>query len=92
MNIQNDTPATALRRRMTEDMQGRNLGPHSQRNYLNNCARFAAFLGRSPHCTTVVAEGGERWSSGGLFFAKRSVPWSSKPSPPSAEHCTPMSL
>ena len=26
MNIQNDTPATALRRRMTEDMQGRNLG------------------------------------------------------------------
>lgn len=48
--------------------------------------------GQFAHCTTVVAEGGERWSSGGLFFAKRSVPWSSKPSPPSAEHCTPMSL
>ena len=53
MNIQNDTPATALRRRMTEDMQGRNLGPHSQRNYLNSCARFAAFLGRSPDTATA---------------------------------------
>ncbi len=53
MNIQNDTPATALRRRMTEDIQGRNLGPHSQRNYLNSCARFAAFLGRSPDTATA---------------------------------------
>jgi len=53
MNIQNDTPATSLRRRMTEDMTGRNLGPHSQRNYLNSCARFAAFLGRSPDTATA---------------------------------------
>jgi integrase/recombinase XerD len=53
MNIQNDTPATALRRRMIEDMRGRNLGPHSQRNHLNSCARFAAFLERSPDTATA---------------------------------------
>jgi hypothetical protein len=53
MNIQSNIPATALRRRMTEDMTGRNLGPHSQRNYLNSCTRFAAFLGRSPDTATT---------------------------------------
>ena len=53
MNIQNDTPARALRRRMTEDMTARNLGPHSRRNYLNSCTRFAAFLGRSPDTATA---------------------------------------
>jgi site-specific recombinase XerD len=53
MNIQNNTPATSLRQRMTEDMVARNLGPHSQRNYLNSCARFAAFLGRSPEAATA---------------------------------------
>ncbi len=53
MNIQNDTPATALRRRMIEDVAARNLGPHSQRNHLNSCARFAAFLGRSPDTATA---------------------------------------
>jgi hypothetical protein len=39
---------TALRRRMIEDMTARNLGRHSRRNYLNSCARLAAFLKRSP--------------------------------------------
>ncbi len=53
MNIQNDTPAMALRRRMTEDMVARNLGPHSRRNYLNSCARLAAFLGHSPDTATA---------------------------------------
>ena len=53
MNIQNDTPATALRRRLTEDMVARNLGPHSRHNYLNSCARLAAFLGRSPDTATA---------------------------------------
>ncbi len=53
MNIQNDTPATALRRRMTEDMAARNLGRHSQRNHLSSCARLAAFLGRSPDTATA---------------------------------------
>jgi len=53
MNIQNDTPARALRRRLTEDMTARNLGPHSQRNYLGSCTRLAAFLGRSPDTATA---------------------------------------
>jgi integrase/recombinase XerD len=57
MNIQNTTPgnpaATPLRQRMTEDMRGRNLGRHSQRNHLDSCARFAAFLGRSPETATA---------------------------------------
>ncbi len=53
MNIQNATATTALRRRMTEDMAARNLGPHSRRNYLNSCARLAAFLGRSPDTATA---------------------------------------
>ncbi len=53
MNIQSNIPATALRRRMTEDMTARNLGPHSQHNYLSSCKRFAAFLGRSPDTATA---------------------------------------
>jgi integrase/recombinase XerD len=53
MNIQNIAPATPLRQRMIEDMRGRNLGRHSQRNYLDSCARFAAFLGRAPETATA---------------------------------------
>jgi site-specific recombinase XerD len=53
MNIQNDTPATALRRRLIEDLAARNLGRHSRRNHLSSCARFAAFLGRSPDTATA---------------------------------------
>ena len=53
MNIQSNIPATALRRRMTEDMVARNLGPHSRRNHLASCKRFAAFLGRSPDTATA---------------------------------------
>jgi site-specific recombinase XerD len=53
MNIQSNIPATALRLRMTEDMVARDLGPHSRRNHLNSCARFAAFLGRSPDTATA---------------------------------------
>jgi site-specific recombinase XerD len=57
MSIQSTTPAatraTPLRQRMTEDMRGRDLGRHSQRNHLDSCARFAAFLGRSPETATA---------------------------------------
>jgi site-specific recombinase XerD len=57
MNIQINTPgrpaATPLRQRMIEDMRGRNLGRHSRRNHLDSCARFAAFLGRSPETATA---------------------------------------
>jgi integrase/recombinase XerD len=53
MNIQNIAPATPLRQRMIEDMRGRNLGRHSQRSHLGSCARFAAFLERSPDTATA---------------------------------------
>jgi hypothetical protein len=42
MNIQSTTPATPLRRRMIQDMRGRDLGRHSQRNHVDSCARFRA--------------------------------------------------
>ena len=58
MNIQSTTPTTPLRQRMTEDMRARNLGRHSQRNHLDSCARFAAFLGRGPE---MAAADRKRW-------------------------------
>ena len=53
------TPTTAtispLRQRMIEDMKARKLGPHSQRNHIGSCKRFAAWLKRSPDTADVVA-------------------------------------
>src|SRR3954451_25315089 len=37
-----------LRRRMTEDMQIRNLTPNTQRVYIEQVARFARHFGKSP--------------------------------------------
>jgi integrase/recombinase XerD len=37
-----------LRQRMREDVQVRNLSPHTQRAYIQNVARFARHFGRSP--------------------------------------------
>ena len=39
---------TALRQRMLEDMQVRQLSPHTQRAYIANVARFARHVGRYP--------------------------------------------
>jgi integrase/recombinase XerD len=39
---------TPLRQRMLEDMQIRNLSPHTQRAYLESVARFARHFGQSP--------------------------------------------
>jgi site-specific recombinase XerD len=39
---------TALRQRMLEDMQVRNLSPDTQRAYVETVARFARHVGRSP--------------------------------------------
>lgn len=39
---------TPLRQRMLEDMQVRNLSPHTQRAYTENVARFARYFHRSP--------------------------------------------
>ncbi len=46
--------APLLRQRMFEDMQARNLNPHTQRSHVLSCKRFAAFLGRSPD--TAIAD------------------------------------
>ncbi len=39
---------TALRQRMIEDMQVRNLAPHTQSTYLKEITRFARYFGKSP--------------------------------------------
>jgi len=39
---------TPLRQRMVEDMQVRNLSPHTQRAYVDTVARFARHFGQSP--------------------------------------------
>ena len=39
---------TALRQRMLEDMQVRDLSPHTQRAYVQQVSRFARHFGRSP--------------------------------------------
>ena len=39
---------TALRQRMIEDMQVRNLAPHTQSTYLKEITRFAGYFGTSP--------------------------------------------
>ena len=48
-----DTTVSPLRQRMIEDMTARNLGHHTQRNHINSCRRFAAFLKRSPDTATA---------------------------------------
>jgi integrase/recombinase XerD len=39
---------TFLRRRMTEDMQVRNLSPHTQNSYVQQVSLFARHFGKSP--------------------------------------------
>jgi integrase/recombinase XerD len=39
---------TALRQRMIEDMQVRDLAPHTQTTYLKEVTRFARYFGKSP--------------------------------------------
>src|SRR5438128_2411487 len=39
---------TSLRQRMTEDLQVRNLSPHTQKCYLEQVARFARHFSKSP--------------------------------------------
>jgi integrase/recombinase XerD len=39
---------TSLRQRMTEDLQVRNLSPHTQKSYLEQVSRFARYFSKSP--------------------------------------------
>src|SRR6266478_2205125 len=39
---------TSLRQRMTEDLQVRNLSPHTQKSYLEQVSRFARHFSKSP--------------------------------------------
>ena len=47
-----DRPITPLRQRMLEDMQMRDLGSHTQIDYIRHVRRFAVFLGRPPDTAT----------------------------------------
>jgi len=53
MTTKTTTAITPLRQRMIEDMKARKLGPHSQRNHIGSCKRFAAYLKRSPDTATA---------------------------------------
>ena len=43
---------TVLRQRMTQDMQVRNLSPHTQASYLQQVSLFARYFGTSPDALT----------------------------------------
>src|SRR6202171_74892 len=45
---QRNFPMTSLRRRMTEDMQVRNLSPHTQNSYVQQISLFARHFRKSP--------------------------------------------
>src|SRR5579863_2969449 len=47
-HIAKELPMTVLRQRMTEDMQVRNLSPHTQASYLQQVSLFARHFGKSP--------------------------------------------
>jgi hypothetical protein len=43
-----ENPMTPLRQRMAEDMRIRNLSPNTQKSYIEQVARFAAYFHASP--------------------------------------------
>jgi hypothetical protein len=47
------TPISPLRQRLIEDMNMRRFSRETQRNYIRDVGRFAAFLGRSPGTATA---------------------------------------
>jgi site-specific recombinase XerD len=48
-----DTPVSPLRQRLIDDMNLRRFSRETQRNYLRDIGRLAAFLGRSPDTATA---------------------------------------
>ena len=53
-HVAKELPMTVLRQRMTEDMQVRNLPPHTQASYLQQVSLFARHFGKSPDALTPV--------------------------------------
>jgi integrase/recombinase XerD len=51
-HVAKELPMTVLRQRMTEDMQVRNLSPHTQASYLQQVSLFARHFGKSPDALT----------------------------------------
>jgi hypothetical protein len=51
---------TPLRQRMTEDMQVRNLSPHTQNSYVQQVSLFARYFDKSPVGEAVQAPGFHR--------------------------------
>jgi integrase/recombinase XerD len=51
-NTTSEVPARTLRERLIEDMELRRLSRATQRNYVRDVARFAAWLGRPPDTAT----------------------------------------
>jgi hypothetical protein len=51
-HVAKELPMTVLRQRMTEDMQVRNLSPHTQASYLQQVLLFARHFGKSPDALT----------------------------------------
>jgi site-specific recombinase XerD len=62
---------TALRLRMIEDLELRNLAPATIKNYVNFVARFAKHFGRSPEVLTP-----EHTRQYQLFLLRKKVSWS----------------
>lgn len=56
---------TQLRQRMVEDMQMRNLSPHTQRAYIRAVARFAAFFHKCPDKLGIAYAGDDASRSSG---------------------------
>ena len=46
------TPVSPLRQRLIDDMTMRHFSRETQRNYVRDVGRFAAFLGRPPDTAT----------------------------------------
>src|SRR5205085_9519687 len=48
ISLAKELSMTSLRQRMTEDLQVRNLSPHTQKSYLDQVSRFARHFSKSP--------------------------------------------